>query len=716
MQTKRTLTTFAALAATALCFADKTMYIPQEWRNRTDTLIWAESDPDCKYTWSKTRSKETDNVIILWDKGYGNTSPSDAPSTFKVDIDDLAEKCEEFYQLECSTLGFVDPETSNLSKYKVMVLMNHTSEWVCYGGGYDYQVSALWLSPSTCKPVGSSVAHEVGHSFHYMCYSEASNHGTTSGVETGFHSAVGSGSTIWETTANWQAMQSYPSEMFTMSGMADIFQYSHNYAFTHEWQRYQSYMFLYYLCDLYGDIKTVANVWNHPETSVKDFNEVLMDNKGLSVSDLYKIYFDYAMKAVTWDLDAWAPYRNSYIGKFKYYCVQDGVQSYQVAYASAPQSTGFNVIPLSVPDAGTEISTEFTALSSGAALLEGDPGYYLDGDSKLSASGKSTYNATTPVRNFRLGYVALLKDGTRQYFAEDSLYCHGKAKSTATLSMTVPENTNKLWLVVCPSPASYVQHKWDESIKNDDQWPYHIKLSGTDLTADATVYQSYQIDDRAIGDMSVIYDFYMPAMTTTDASTITMSGDVLTTFGTAFQMTKDEVASHMQEYSPDGPDVGMMMLYPFSATGSLIESPSGVEDGYGYWFNEHGGLVAADSSKAALCAEFDPETLSFKISQSPGMLSVGNTVSARLALRYRRTEQEEAIAKFQIRVHIHKSLTGITEPTIEYDGELALPVEAVEPEEKNASSDLYYDLSGRPVAKPTKPGIYIKNGRKVMVK
>ncbi len=48
--------------------AQKTVYIPKEWRNRTDTLIYKENDPDNKYTWSKSRSVESDNVIIFWDK------------------------------------------------------------------------------------------------------------------------------------------------------------------------------------------------------------------------------------------------------------------------------------------------------------------------------------------------------------------------------------------------------------------------------------------------------------------------------------------------------------------------------------------------------------------------------------------------------------------------------------------------------------------------
>ena len=117
--------------------AQKQVYIPDEWKNPwpADSLLYKESDPDNKYTWSKTRSIESDNVIVFWDKGYGSKKPSESPEVFRVDEQDLLRKCEAFYELEINQLGFVDPEKTNLRNYKVMVLLNHTRDWVCYGGG-----------------------------------------------------------------------------------------------------------------------------------------------------------------------------------------------------------------------------------------------------------------------------------------------------------------------------------------------------------------------------------------------------------------------------------------------------------------------------------------------------------------------------------------------------------------------------------------------------
>ena len=98
------------LVSVASALAQKQVYIPVEWRNfnSRDTLLYKESDPNNEYTWSKSRSRESDNFIVFWDKGYGNTVPTNAPSAYRVDIDDLLAKAEVFYKLNVETLKFAD--------------------------------------------------------------------------------------------------------------------------------------------------------------------------------------------------------------------------------------------------------------------------------------------------------------------------------------------------------------------------------------------------------------------------------------------------------------------------------------------------------------------------------------------------------------------------------------------------------------------------------
>ena len=696
--------------------AQKTVYIPNEWRNPwpSDSLLYKESDPDNKYTWSKSRSVESDNVIVFWDKGYGSTLPSKSPSAYRVDEQDLLKKCEDFFDLEINQLGFVDPVKSNLSKYKVMVLLNHTTDWVCYGGGYDYQVSALWLGPSACKPVGHSVAHEVGHSFHYMCYAEHSGHQDSSTDNTGFHLACGNGQAIWEQTAQWQACQSYPNLMFDQS--IGVFRNSHNYAFSHEWHRYQSYWMHYYLCQYYNDITTVAQVWNQPMTGQSrgngsDFNQALMALKGLSASDLYRLYFDYACRLVTWDLDVCAPYRNNYIGDFSYQCVLTDDGAYQVALASCPQGTGFNVIPLQLPKAGTTVTTHLTALTPGATLADGDPGQFLNGDTNYETATERHYNigGNRSWRGFRMGYVALMKDGTRQYFSQDSVYCSGTRVTTEDYSFAVPEGVDRLWLVVSPALKSYVTHKWNEKIDDDDMWPYQLRFEGTDIGATATVHVKPALDGREIGDVTFTYDVTFPLLANSyEGAAVRLSGRALGTLCTAFQMEAERINKQMQAWDERGPGNSRIMFYAVNPDGSLAQSGS-TANGYGHWFDATGAVI--DYANGTLYSEFLAAPLAFILGQYPGRMQAGKTYTVRQALRYRKATKY-ATATFVFNV-TPGSAESATLTSIEYTDPTLLGISPNVPSAAPADSPCY-DLQGRRLAHPQR-GLNIIGGRKVIV-
>ena len=715
---KRVITILMLLSLTAIgVFSQKTVYIPNEWKNPwpSDSLLYKESDPDNNYTWSKSRSVESDNVIVFWDKGYGSKKPSESPSAYKVDEQDLLQKCESFYDLEINQLGFVDPLNSNLSKYKIMVLLNHTTDWVCYGGGYDYQISALWLGPSACKPVGHSVAHEVGHSFQYMCFSEHGGHKDSQTDNTGFHLPCGNGQTIWEQTAQWQAAQSYPSEMFSQS--IGIFRKSHNLAFSHEWHRYQSYWLHYYLSAHYNDITTVAQVWNQPMTGQtsgngSDFNQALMKLKGLNAKDLFRLYYDYAAHCVTWDLDACRSYGKSFVGDFDYRCVALGDTAYQVALSSAPESSGFNVIPLEVPAEGTVVTTRFTALSAGAKLGQGDPAEMMNGDAQWTKTTRTTYirPSNAGKRGFRLGYVVLLNDGSRQYIQKDTVYCEGNAESTCEVSMTVPTDIKQLWLVVLPAPTSYVAHKWDDNANNDGQWPYRFQIEGTTLGARAQVYVAPVIDGREVADITFTYDVNLPQLNSYDPVAVNVSGQAQAMLGTAFQMQPADIASHLQAWATGGPSVGKMMFYPMNPNTQALVNRQSTANGYGHWFNASG--VVIEYASGVLYSEFQPSSLSFNIGQKPGAVTQGQDCTFGQLLRYKASDGKEALARFIFRVHITNTDYGFSLVSIDYNAPTAIRFLNNSSCTKNKG---IYDLQGRLLNTSTR-GLTIVDGHKVIKK
>lgn len=684
MKNKLLLLLSAALLPVAGAHAQKALYIPNEWKNPSyyfgkDSALYKESDPENKYTWSKSRSKESDNFIVYWDKNYGNTNPSNADATYRVDIDYLLQQAESFYKINVEQLGFANTTDSYVNKYKSMILLNHTTTWTCYGAGYDFTVPALWLSPNTSQPVGHSVAHEVGHSFQYMCYSDASKGGSIANVNVGFHDPIGNGAGIWEQCAQWQGLISFPELMYEQS--MGLFRNTHNYAFTHEWHRYQSYWFLYYLTQYYNDPTVIAQIWKHPMSKkAPDFNEVLMNLKSINTEELYRMYFDYACRLVTWDLDVCEPYRANFIGDFNYRCAKIGDKEYQVALASCPQSTGFNVIPLKVPAAGTTVTTSFTApqmRANGIKLADADPGEYFNGNRYVTID-KDTYpkNSYGYNRGFRIGYVVLLKDGTRKYINEDAVHCLKNAKVTEDFTMTVPENVDKMWLVVSPAPTKYMSHLWDEDInKNDDLWPYSFKLEGTDIGSNAIVYMAPTIDGRPIADAKLTYDVYFPASNSYSGTTLTVGGEANAMVGTAFQLSLADLTSKIVNYSAAGPKDGQIMFYAENRSGVLVkQTPSA--NGYGYWYAANGN-VTANYTNGYTYAEFTPSSLTFNIGQYPGRNTNGITRTIRQALKYQKSATESAIVSFVFNIHFDASKTGAELASIEYDGNDPTAIEAV---------------------------------------
>ena len=629
--------------------AQKSVYLPNQWKENkeygVDTLLYKETDVDNKYTWSLSRSKQSDNFICLWDNKYAK-EPSLLAKTdaYYVNIDDLLQKAEAFYSMNTKTLGFCDESKSNISKYKMMILVNHSTEWICYGSGYDDVIGALWLSPRTCRPVGHSVAHEVGHSFQYMCWVD-------NGGNSGFRAAIGKGATYWEQCAQWQANQSYPEEIFKQSW--GLFSKTHNYAMTHEWHRYQSYWWNYYLAEKYG-IDFIGKLWCYNPSKESDPNQVFMEMMGYDANAFYKEFFDYAMKMATLDFDVCRDQAEFYMDSYAYNYVPLGNNKFQVAYSSCPQGTGFNIIPLKVPQAGTNISTEFVSIPLLSALQNEDPSMYFDGEKYVKYSG-TTYNDTGyRYRGFRIGYVALLEDGTRKYISEDMVYATGKKVSDpykATLNCTVPENVKRLFLVIVPAPSKYTPHLWDDDISNDDQWPYTVEFTNTTMLDYAEIGKGQSVCDAVLE-----YDVYLPiAATTYDYVSVPLSGVALAAIGSSLQLQSSAIGAKMEEWKSTSPTEGKIAFFAVNADGEIANSKS-TANGYGHWFTADGNITNWGNA-SYVYSEFNPSTLTFNVGQYPGLLVKGKDYKLTQAFRYK-TNGQIATVKFVFNIHATTEKSG----------------------------------------------------------
>ena len=160
---------------------------------------------DAKWSWF--RSKQSEHFFVFWEAGFGSDPNSDTiPANMRVDIDDLLEKAEQFYTTNVEKLGFADvgQGKSYLDKYKMEIYLLYQEEWLATGSGYDNTIGALWVNPSTCQPVGSTIAHEIGHSFQYQVYCDKLFQGGTDDLKSGFrygYEGSNGGNGFWEQCA-----------------------------------------------------------------------------------------------------------------------------------------------------------------------------------------------------------------------------------------------------------------------------------------------------------------------------------------------------------------------------------------------------------------------------------------------------------------------------------------------------------------------------------
>ncbi len=107
--------------------------------------------------WSWWRMKQSEHFFVFWEPGFGdNPNAESVPEALRVDIDDLLQKAQQFYKTNVEKLGMaiVGQGKSVLDNHKMQIYLLYQTDWLATGSGYDDKIGALWVNPSTCKPVG----------------------------------------------------------------------------------------------------------------------------------------------------------------------------------------------------------------------------------------------------------------------------------------------------------------------------------------------------------------------------------------------------------------------------------------------------------------------------------------------------------------------------------------------------------------------------------
>ena len=460
-------------------------------------IAWKPTTSDASYNndymvdtnrWCFKHSKESDHFIVFWDKTFGELKSGKVTgqvSKLTVDINDLLSKAEKFYKTNVETLEMCNLSVkSQLNTYKMSIYLLDTADWVATGSGNDNKIGTLWVSPNTCQPVGSTIAHEIGHSFQYQTYCDNIIRGKANDFKSGFRYGYpdsNGGCGFWEQCAQWQSYQDYPSEAIN-SYHFDVWIRNCHRHFEHEWMRYASYWLHYYWTEKQGKT-AVGRIWNesqYPEDASMAYQRIFLNN---SYEELRKQYFEYAQKAATFDFTAQKSYAgtkyNSYKTTLYNTDAPEGVDESQktgwkqIGYGQCPQPTGFNVIPYSYNSAGREIKVQLLALASGSPLPAGDPGIQLDADGNNAGTVKA-YNKTAIAGHEALafGFVTIKKDGKREYSDMTLATTAGVAEAT----YTIPANASKVFIVVQGCPDKYYRCAWDDKEQTDHQLPYKIKI------------------------------------------------------------------------------------------------------------------------------------------------------------------------------------------------------------------------------------------------
>ena len=565
--------------------------------------------------WSWCRSAQSEHFFLFWEKGYGayglygakagteNTSPKTLSSSdaLYVDIDDLLEKAEEFYRVNIDQLKFADIASgkSNLNKYKMQIYLHHTTEWMAYGGGYDNVIGGLWINPATCHPVGSTIAHEIGHSFQYMVYADAIANGAPNDFSTGWRYEIGQGCGFWEQCAQWQSYQSYAEQAFTTVNFTEFVNNCHRH-FTHEHQRYASYFLMWHWASLHG-VSEIGELWRlskKPEDPIQTYQR----KHSLSMEQLNEMLYDYSARCVTWDFSVEStnlyegkltgvtqPVRDfgkNYIGKIGWTGnYEKSTGFYTVDYSRAPEATGFNHIRLNVPSDGN-VQVRFEGIPNAA------------GFNKVSDASIAGWN---------VGFVSLMPDGSRVY-SEST-----RVRTSADISYNVPSGATKLWFVVAATPETYLQHLWDEDNTNDEQWPFRVKFTGTDL------FGNLDFDGTETPQSIVLeHDITTSAAAGYGGTSFALDDDVIE-IARAFVMQPSDIVAAIPA---DRANVQKGTVKIAAVLPDNTLSYNYTANGYGFWYGADGSVQNWGS--AYVYMEYDVSTWTCQFGVHPDKVKSGN--------------------------------------------------------------------------------------------
>lgn len=408
----------------------KAIYVPNDLRQEDP------NNPDSK--WSYDRMVETPDIAVFWAPEFGSniaTAPDLEGNNMKVDLANLLEKLQKFYNFFYDDLGFVKAGTK-ADKYKMMVMLDYSLEGTAYGGDYDGQIGALWIAPNRVQDKNlNCIAHELGHCFQLQisCDGEGDAWGGAGFFE------MASQWMLWQVNPEWQR-----DERFHLDAFTDL---THK-AFLHIDNIYHSP----YVLELWGEkhgrpfIAELFRQGKIGEDPVMTYKRLTNMGQKEFNDEMWHNY----SRLVNWDIDRVRENTRDYTGLWHTILVGAGGGWQRVSRDNCPENYGFNVIPIDAPEAGETVTVNFRG----------------------EAGMKGYHNINKDKAGWRYGFVGVDSEG-KEHYGEMGSSPKGKISFTAPSG----KKMEKLWLVVMGAPTEHWRNIDGPENPGDAQWPYSIKVS-----------------------------------------------------------------------------------------------------------------------------------------------------------------------------------------------------------------------------------------------
>jgi len=549
---------------------------------------------------SFARCRVKGNVIVFWDDAYGDNDPNSeaTPQNIRVDIDDFLEKTNLYYDYYANTVKMVELGKSVLDDYYMVMMIYGTTNWRAEGGGTG-NMGCAWISATACQPTGSTICHEMGHSFQNQSICDGSH------ASQGAH---------WEDFANWMSYSQYAEEGFNSANFANFCNNCHTH-FHSTAHLYAGYWFQYEWTDKYG-LSAFGDVWRNCAAGEDMCQSYMRQFCNGDVATFNKDVYEYAAKCATWDFSTKvktyeqrsatiknqgtvAEYGKSYMGKIGWKAGEITTDGYFfVSKDIAPEATGFNLCRIELPEGSDRnVSVKFVGVPK--------------------ASGYSTSGTDKNYAGWTVGYVALLSDGSKVY--SDSKFIGSELEGE--LSWEVPANTDKLWYVVACTPQKYYP-------SGAGTWPYKLSFSNTNIYPSITIAADAQKQDVTIEkdvELKVSEGFTGPI--------IMLDSDDIKSIGKAFCM---------QPYLISGSSAIKFGALEPDGTVNYTTTTSAV----GQWFNSDGKVVSWGKGQYVY-SDFTAGSWSFQLGLDASSAKAGDKCSISQCLTY---GDYKAVIKFNITI------------------------------------------------------------------